>query len=218
MSGRTAERISPTVFVIDDDPDLRCSLQFMLEQADLKVSTSQSAEEFLENCDSDMPGCLLLDVRLKGMSGLILQKKLAELNWHLPIIIMSAYADVPMVIEAIDAGVMSFIEKPFHRNDLFSRIFKALKSDEKLRKDLARLNEIKKLFTDLTEREYQVMKMVIAGKKNEEVAQELNLSNIVVELDLASIFRKTGVQSLAELISLAIKSDDELDMEIHEIW
>ena len=219
MSCKTANGLAPTVFIVDDDPALRCSLQFMLEEAKLHVKTFESAEEFLKVCKKDSAGCLLLDIRLKGMSGTDLQKKLARKNWRLPIIFMSAFADVPMVIEAIDAGVSSFIEKPFHREDLFRRVCKALRDDVKLRETLTEIDQIEKRFEKLTPPEFEIMKMIVSGKTVDEIATIFDQKAKIIDMHQESIFKKTGVKCLAELITIAIKSGTlASDEEVLELW
>ncbi len=197
----------PTVFVIDDDQAVRDSLQFLLESADLRVRTFASATEFLAECDSaaqPLPGCLVVDVRLPGITGLELQEELRRRNLLLPAIVITGHGDIAAAVRAMKAGAVDFIEKPFNDDQLLTRIREAMGWDERRRRDETLHRELAGRFARLTPREKQVMGMVVRGNLNKQIASELNLSTKTVEVHRAHVMEKMEARSLADLVRYAI--------------
>ncbi len=172
----------PTVFVVDDDADLRRSLKWMLRKAGLNVEPFVSAEDFLENYDPDVPGCVLLDLRLPGMSGLQLQDRMIEQQWIAPVIIVSGHADVPTAVAAMQAGAVALLEKPFRRQDLLDRIHDALEKDTAARRNRSKRAEFDARFARLTKREREVMKLMVDGKTTKQIGHQLGTSAKTVEI------------------------------------
>jgi len=193
-----------TVFVVDDDEGMRLSLQRLLETAGLKVETFPDAASFLTTCNPERPGCLLLDIAMPGINGLDLQVILNERGISLPVIIMTAYGDVPKAVQAFKAGGLDFIEKPFQADHILSRIYSALELDAKRRAERDRLTAIRSRYTSLTAREQDVMAGVVAGHLNKQIAAKLNVSPKTVELHRAHVMQKMKAGSLAELVQMSV--------------
>ena len=185
----------PLVRVVDDDAALRDSLRWLLESAGHRVATYASAESFLAEDAAEQGGCLLLDIRMPGMSGLELQDELRRRGHAIPIIFITGHGDVPMAVNAVKKGAFEFIEKPFNDEKLLVLIDNALAVDAETRRVAARLGR-------LTKREREVMKLVIAGKRNQDIATELSISIKTVEAHRAGMMWKMGVDSLAALVQL----------------
>jgi FixJ family two-component response regulator len=196
----------PTVFVVDDDQAVRNALELLLETAQLRTESYASADAFLAACDPDRPGCLVLDIRMPGTSGMRLQQMLAARNIILPVIFLTGHGNVPMSAQAFRRGAIDFMEKPFDEDMLLERIQEAIGQDRENRHALARQAEAKARLAALTPRECEVMWLVVAGKANKEIAIELNLSNRTVETHRGRIMEKTGARSLADLIALTRSS------------
>jgi len=194
-----------TVFVVDDDPAVRQSLRWLIESVGLTVKAYGTANEFLEQYSHDGHGCLVLDVRMPGLSGLDLQEKLAARNIEIPIIVVTGHADVPMAIRAIKAGALDFIEKPFNDQVLLERIGQALAADARIRKTQNERAEIAARLESLTSREREVMEMVVSGKANKVIAGQLGVSQKTVEVHRANVMKKMQVESLAGLVRLALQ-------------
>lgn len=192
------------VYVVDDDDAMRRGMQFLLNSAGYRNEGFGSAQEFLDFCTPGLRGCLLLDVRMPGMSGLELQAHLRERQIQLPIVIVTAFANVPMAVRAIQDGAFDFIEKPFRGEELIDRIRRALASDRTRRRDEGFLQHVRERMDTLTPREREVMDLVIAGKLNKEIASDLDISMKTVETHRAAVMRKMGAQSLAELVRMAL--------------
>jgi two-component system response regulator FixJ len=190
----------PTVFVVDDDPGVRDSIRFLLRSVGLNARAFGSATEFLEAYRPEMAGCLVLDVRMPGMSGLDLQARLQELGSTLPIIFVTAHGDVPMAVNAVKTGALDFVEKPFRDRDLLDRIQEALAADASRRSVQSELTGIKKRLGSLTPRERQVMDLVVAGKANKNIARDLGVSQRTVEIHRARVMEKMGVRSVSMLV------------------
>ena len=173
--------VEPTVFVVDDDRAMRKSLRWLIESIDLRVETYESASAFLEHYNPDRPGCVVLDVRMPGMSGLDLQDHLRKLDSEIPIIIVTAYGEVPMAVRAIKAGALDFIEKPVCDQVLLDHIQDALELDRKRRESRAEKREITERLDSLTKREAEVMHLVVAGMSSREIAGELGVSFKTIE-------------------------------------
>ena len=194
----------PTVFVVDDDPAVRDSLRWLFESVGLAVETFATAEEFLNGCHPARPGCLLLDVRMPGMSGLNLQDELVARHFTLPTIIITGYAEVATAVRALKTGAIDFIEKPFSDELLLERIRHAISADRQEREAQAQRADVAARFALLTARERSVMELVIAGKANKVVAAELGLSPKTVEVHRANVMKKMQAQSVADLVRFGL--------------
>lgn len=192
--------LTQTIHVVDDDEAMRDSMTWLLEGEGYQVACFDSAEAFLKAYRSDMHGCLVLDVRMPEMSGLELQEKLDSMGSQLPVIFVTGHGDVPMAVSALQRGACDFIEKPFHNEDLLSRIVRALGVDRELTARRQRDGAISSRLDQLTQREREVMDLVVAGKLNKQIADELNISMKTVEAHRARVMEKMGVRTLAELV------------------
>lgn len=192
------------VFVVDDDRAMRDSLRWLLESIGLTVRTYATAAEFLREHQPSQPGCLVLDVRMPGMSGLDLQAELVQRGTELPTIVVTGHAEVAMAVRAVKAGALDFIEKPFSDQLLLDRVRQALEIDRQSREVRARREEARRRLASLSAREREVLELVAAGKANKEVAAALGLSTKTVEVHRAHVMSKMAVDSLAELIRVAI--------------
>lgn len=198
----------PTVFVVDDDAAVRGAIGRLLKSAGLSAKTYASARDFLENYDRNAAGCLVLDVRMPGMSGMELQEALRGEKISLPVIIITGHADVPMAVRALKMGAVNFIEKPFSDQLLLDSIRQAIQADAAARESETRRSELNARMALLTARERQVLEMVVAGKTNKRIALELNLSKKTVEFHRGNIMRKMEVETVAELIRLVLRHEN----------
>ena len=196
----------PTVFVVDDDPGVLDSVRLLLRSVGLPSKTFPSANEFLEAHDPERAGCLVLDVRMPGMSGLDLQARLQELGSTLPIIFVTAHGDVPMAVDAVKAGAVDFIQKPFRDQELLDKIQEALEADAHLRTKRTELAEIEGRLASLTPREKEVMDMVVNGTPNKNIARGLGISQRTVEIHRARVMEKMKVRSVSMLVQLVMKT------------
>jgi len=197
-----------TVFVVDDDEAVRASLKLLLKTLGLPAQTYASAQEFLATFDARRGGCLVLDIRMPGMSGLELQEELNARGAILPIIFITGHGDVPMAVEAMQRGAMDFLQKPFRDQDLLDRITEALARDRAGRELLGNRQRIRARVADLTPREREVMALVTQGKANKVIAADLDLSQRTVEIHRAHVMEKMGANSLAHLVRMAIDVDE----------
>ncbi len=193
----------PTVFVVDDDAAVRESLCWLVESAGLNAESYATAQAFLDAYDPRQPGCLVLDVRMPGLSGLDLQEQLAAQGIMLPVIIITGHGEVPMAVRAMKGGAIDFIEKPFSDQLLLDRAREAIAQDAQNRVEQARRAEVAARLALLTPREREVMEMVVSGKANKQVGASLGISQKTVEAHRAQVMRKTRADSLAELVQLA---------------
>ncbi|EGV18426.1 response regulator FixJ [Thiocapsa marina] len=193
-----------TVFVVDDDQAMRTSLQWLIESTGMSVQTYESADVFLASYYPGRAGCLLLDVRMPGMSGLELQSYLAREGYRLPVILITGHGDVSMAVKAMKAGAVDFIEKPFHDEDLLRSIRRALEDDQRQRAGQAARADIAARLAELTPREHEVMAMVTDGKSNKDIAAALGVSAKTVEAHRARVMEKMRADSLAELVRMAL--------------
>jgi len=200
---------SPTVFLVDDDEAVRDALGLLMKSVALTSRSFASADEFLAEYDPDCPGCLVLDIRMPGMSGMELQQKLIEMRAILPIIFISGHGDIPMAVEALQRGAVDFIPKPFRDHELLSRINKALEDDRKNRDTLVERKEVEKRINKLTAREEQVLKLVVQGKANKVIAGDLEVSQRTVEIHRARVMEKMKARSLAQLVRMVMQIQQE---------
>ncbi|HET8916550.1 MAG TPA: response regulator transcription factor [Candidatus Binatia bacterium] len=191
------------VFVVDDDEPMRKSLQNLIGSVGLRVEAFASAPEFLRSKLTDVPGCLVLDVRLPGLSGLDLQKRMVEAGIEIPIIFITGHGDIPMTVQAMKAGAVEFLTKPFRDQDLLDAIQQALDRDRAARKQRTQINELHNRLDSLTPREREVMGLVVAGLLNKQIAGELGTSETTIKIHRHQVMEKMGAGSLAELVRMA---------------
>jgi len=191
------------VFVIDDDPSMRGALDNLLGSVGLDVRVFPSAQEFLLAERPDAPGCLVLDVRLPGMSGLAVQQQLASSGVALPVIFISGHADVPITVRAMKAGAQEFLTKPFNDQELLDAVHAAIDRDGASRRDAVRAAELHARFDALSPREREVMALVAAGRANKQIAAELGVSLVTVKVHRGHVMRKMAARSVADLVRMA---------------
>lgn len=191
--------------IIDDDPTLRNALQRLLRSVSLDSEDYASCTEFLKAAKPDVPSCLLLDVRLPGISGLEFQSQLIALGIDIPVIFMTGYGDIPMSVQAMKAGAVDFLPKPFRDQDLLDAVNAAIEKDIARRESQASSQLLLRRFEELTDRKRQVMQLVTTGLLNKQIAFELGLSEITIKLHRASVMRKMDASSLADLVKMSEK-------------
>ena len=197
------------VHIVDDDPAVRSSLKWLLGSAGFPVTVWSSAEKFLGQSEIDEPGCIILDLRMPGMTGLELQERLNEEGISAPIIVITGYAEVKGAVRAMKAGAIDFIEKPFSDEELLDSVRKAFKEDAESRRQQSMIGNARKQLEELTKRELEVLSIVAQGKKNREVAEILGIREKTVEVHRANMMRKLGVHNTAGLVRLYLDAGVE---------
>jgi FixJ family two-component response regulator len=198
-----------TVFIVDDDEGVRNSVRFLLKSVGLATRTLGSAQEFLDTYQQSQPGCLVLDVRMPGMSGLELQQQLNLRGATIPVIFITGHGDIPMAVEAMQHGAFDFLQKPFRDQDLIDRIQRALERDARSRSSLVEHARIRERLESLTPREREVLVLMTRGKPNKVMAAELGVSQRTVEIHRARVMEKSGAASLAQLVRMVMDLETE---------
>ena len=198
----------PTVFIVDDDQAVARSLRWLIESVQLKVETFASAQAFLDGYATTKPGCLVLDVRMPGMSGIELQERLTVQRIRVPIIFITGHGDVQMAVRAVQAGAFDFIEKPFNDQDLLDRIQRAISFDSEQRARDSLRARLSALLASLTPREREVLNLVVEGMSNKAVANTLGLSSKTVEVHRAKVMEKMHARSVADLVKMAMQNQE----------
>lgn len=193
-----------TVFIVDDDQQVRDALALLMESVGLNVVTFESGQSFLETFDPAVSGCIITDIRMPGMSGLELQKKLKEEKLHPPVIIITGHGDVPMAVEAMQAGALDFIEKPFNDQRLLDSVHRAIEADAAKRGHALQIAEIRERVDSLTKREREVMSLITQGKRNKTIADELHVSQSTVEAHRAKVMEKMQADTLSDLMRMVL--------------
>ncbi|MCW8888147.1 MAG: response regulator transcription factor [Gammaproteobacteria bacterium] len=193
-----------TVFIVDDDQEVRSAIQLLMESVGLKVVTFASAQEYLDQFDQAQQGCLILDVRMAGMSGLELQARLAAEESHPPIVIITGHGDVQMAVKAIQAGAIDFLEKPFNDQALLDCVHRAMEQDASQRGEALKLADIRTRLERLTPREREVLELVIAGQRNKVIAIDLGVSQSTVEAHRAKVMEKMEASTLSDLMRMML--------------
>jgi FixJ family two-component response regulator len=193
------------VFVVDDDPSVRRAIKRLVESVGLRVELFGSAQEFLRSERPDLPNCLVLDIRLPGMSGLDFQRELAEAGIHIPIIFITAHGDIPMTVRAMKAGAVEFLTKPFRDQDLLDAIQQGLERDLTRRAQEAEVATLRERFKSLTPGERKVLPLVVSGRPNKQIAAEIGTTEATVKVHRSQLMRKMAADSLPELVRMSEK-------------
>jgi FixJ family two-component response regulator len=191
------------VFVVDDDEAVRKSLASLIRSAGLEVETFASAQKFLESPRADVQSCLVLDVKLPGLSGLGLQKRMAEINLEIPIVFITGHGDIPTSVRAMKGGAVEFLTKPFRDQDLLDAIQEALQRDESTRRRQAEIAELRERYDSLTPREQEVMALVVSGLLNKQAAAQLGVSEVTIKVHRGQVMQKMRAESLADLVRMS---------------
>jgi len=196
---------APVVFVVDDDPSVRSSLKFLLSSMGLQVESFDSAETFLQRTPPDAPSCLVLDVRLRGLSGLDFQRELAARNIRIPIVFVTGHGDIPMSVRAMKAGAIEFLTKPYRDQDLLDAVRIALERDRARREQEKEVTDLQQRFDSLTPREQEVISMVVSGMLNKQIAGQLGTAENTVKVHRSRAMEKMNAQSVADLVRMIEK-------------
>jgi RNA polymerase sigma factor (sigma-70 family) len=201
---------APVVFVVDDDPSVRSSLKFLMSSVGLQVEGFDSADALLQRKLPDAPSCLVLDVRLRGLSGLDFQHELAARNCHIPIIFITGHGDIPMSVRAMKAGAIEFLTKPFRDQDLLDAVRIALEKDRERRERKKEVSDLKERYNSLTPREQEVISMVVSGMLNKQIADQLATAENTVKVQRSRAMEKMQAQSVAELVKMIDKLESSV--------
>ena len=191
------------IAIVDDDPSVREGLSSLIRSAGLQVETFPSAQEFLTRTGAETPSCLVLDLQLPGLSGLDLQKRMAEVGLEIPIVFLTGHGNIPASVQAMKAGAVEFLTKPFDEHDLLQAIQEAIERDRQNRQQHAEMHELQNLYESLTAREQEVMQQVVSGLLNKQIAAELNIAEYTVKIHRGRVMRKMHAESLADLVRMA---------------
>jgi RNA polymerase sigma factor (sigma-70 family) len=202
---------APVVFVVDDDPSVRSSLKFLMSSVGLQVESFDSADALLQRKLPDAPSCLVLDVRLRGLSGLDFQSELAARNCHMPIIFITGHGDIPMSVRAMKAGAIEFLTKPFRDQDLLDAVRIALEKDRERCERKKEVSDLKERFNSLTPREQEVISMVVSGMLNKQIADQLGTAENTVKVHRSRAMEKMHAQSVAELVKMLGKLESSVE-------
>jgi len=202
---------APVVFVVDDDPSVRSSLKFLMSSVGLQVESFDSADALLQRKLPDGPSCLVLDVRLRGLSGLDFQRELTARNYHVPIIFITGHGDIPMSVGAMKAGAVEFLTKPFRDQDLLDAVRIALEKDRERRERNKEVSDLKERFNSLTPREQKVISMVVSGMLNKQIADQLGTAENTVKVHRSRAMEKMRAQSVAELVKMIDKLESSAE-------
>lgn len=200
---------TPTVFVVDDDEEVRNGVKLLLESVGLSVVCYASATEYLEAFDASLPGCLVVDIRMPGMSGLDMQEKLTQEPIHPPVIVITGHGDVPMAVRAVKAGAVDFIEKPFRDQILLDSVHRAIEMDAKQRGEASKLSDIRERLGQLTPREREVLDLVVSGRRNKNISEELGITLSTVEAHRSRVMEKMGADSLSQLMRMMLTLEQD---------
>lgn len=198
-----------TVFVVDDDEAMRNSVYWLLDSVSLAVKMFASAGDFLASYDACQSGCLLLDVRMPGMSGMELLEQLGSRGIRLPVIMITGHGDVPMAVRALQHGAFDFIQKPFNGQELLDRVHRALKLDDENRQKYSHIDALRSHFAVLTVREREIMELVVAGDSSKVIGRKLGISSRTVDIHRANVMRKLNVRTIAELVQARLAFNDD---------
>ena len=204
---RDKEENNAIVFIVDDDASVRDSLRWLIESVQLRVQCYATAQEFLDGYSGQQTGCVVLDVRMPGISGLDLQEELIQQGFVLPVIIITGHADVPMAVRAFKSGVFDFIEKPFNDQHLIDRIQQAIEKSRSQKVNIQRRQEARERLQKLSSREIQVLNCIVAGSSNKSMARELDISVKTVETHRANLMSKMKAGSVSELVRIALLAE-----------
>ncbi|WP_198264444.1 response regulator transcription factor [sulfur-oxidizing endosymbiont of Gigantopelta aegis] len=194
----------PCVYIVDDDEQVRDALTLLMESVGLNSASFASAQDYLDQFDATKSGCLILDVRMPGLSGLDLQARLTAEKICPPIIIITGHGDVPMAVRAVTAGAVDFIEKPFNNQSMLDNVHRAIEQDAKQRGESSRLQDIEQRYNDLTPREKEVLQCVIEGKRNKIIAAEMSISQSTVEAHRSKVMEKMTANTLSDLMRMSL--------------